>query len=138
MATAFEWVNVHNQPIEGKYEGTPRGEGDKKGCIQEAAWNLKSVLVMSGGGWNAGPGTHEEFRSNWEGANGHYRQRALCHSKVILKDSMIVTCYLQGKEGAAAGAERETTARCFLGEVRRTPSGGLKLSHRQCRGLYLL
>lgn len=32
-ATAFEWVNVHNQPIEGKYEGTWSGEGDKKGCI---------------------------------------------------------------------------------------------------------
>lgn len=31
VATAFEWVNVHNQPIEGKYEGTRSGEGDKKG-----------------------------------------------------------------------------------------------------------
>lgn len=54
---------------------------------------------------------HEEFRSNWEGANAQYKRSTLCHSKVILKGWRIVTCYLLGKEGeaaAAAGAERES------------------------------
>lgn len=49
---------------------------------------------------------HEEFQSNREGAKDQYKRSALCHSKVVLKDSMIVTCYFLGKEGEAAGAER--------------------------------
>lgn len=57
----------------------------------------------SGGGWSPGPGMHEEFRSNWEGANGQNKRRTLCHSKVILKGSRIVTCYLLGEGGAGGG-----------------------------------
>lgn len=86
----------------------------------------------SGGGWSPGPGMHEEFRSNWEGANGQNKRRTLCHSKVILKGSRIVTCYLLGEGGRGRrrrrGRSGKTPARCFLGEVRRTPSEGLKLS----------
>lgn len=54
----------------------------------------------------------------------------MCHSKVILNGSEIVTCYLLGKEGeAGAGAERENErAACFPGEVRRTPFRDPKLS----------
>lgn len=83
----------------------------------------------SGGGWSAGPGMHEEFQSNQEGANDQHKQRTLCHSKVILKRSTIVTCCLVGKGGRQRrGRSGKTTARCFLGEVRKTPSRGLKLS----------
>lgn len=57
----------------------------------------------SGGGWSLGPGMHEEFRSNWEGANGQNKRRTLCHSKVILKGLRIVTCYLLGEGGAGGG-----------------------------------
>lgn len=72
---------------------------------------------------------HEEFQSNQEGANDQHKRRTLCHSKVILKRSTIVTCYLVGKEGRRRrGRSGKTTARCFLGEVRKTPSRGLKLS----------
>lgn len=60
---------------------------------------------------------HEEFQSNWEGANVQYKRRTLCHSKVILKGSRIVTCYLLGEEGeaaaAAAWAERENYSALF-------------------------
>ena len=59
---------------------------------------------------------HEEFRSNWEGANVQYKRRTLCHSKVILRGSRIVTCYLlgeEGEEGEAAGAERENYSALF-------------------------
>lgn len=86
----------------------------------------------SGGGWSAEPGMHEEFQSHWEGANDQYKRRTLFHSKVILKGSMIVTCYLlvQARRGRRRrlGRSGKTTAHCFLGEVRRTPSPGLKLS----------
>lgn len=58
---------------------------------------------------------HEEFRSNWEGANVQYKRRTLCHSKVILRGSRSVACYLLGEEGeaAGAGAERENYSALF-------------------------
>lgn len=69
---------------------------------------------------------HEEFQSNWQGANDQYKRCTLCHSKVILKGSMIVTCYLLGKARRGRrrrrGRSGKTAARCFLGEVRRTPT----------------
>lgn len=52
------------------------------------------------------------------------------HSKVILNGSEIVTCYLLGEEeeaGGGGGAGKLASC-CFLGEVRRTPSGDLKRS----------
>lgn len=49
---------------------------------------------------------HEEFQSNRERAKDQYKRSALCHSKVVLKDSMIVTCYFLGEEREVAGAER--------------------------------
>lgn len=56
----------------------------------------------------------------------------MCHSKVILNRSEIVTCYLLGKEeeeaGGGGGGAGKLASCCFLGEVRRTPSGDLKLS----------
>lgn len=86
----------------------------------------------SGGGWSAEPGMHEEFQSNWEGVNDQYKRRTLCNAKVILKGSTIVTCYLLVKSRRGRqrrlGRSGKTTAHCFLGEVRRTPSLGLKLS----------
>lgn len=61
------------------------------------------------------------------------------HSKVILKGSRIVNLLFTRRGGVGGGGGAgKTTARCFLGEVRRTPSGGLKLSYRHSRGLYLL
>lgn len=57
----------------------------------------------------------------------------MCLSKVILNGSKTVTCYLLSKEeeeeeaGRAGGAGKLASC-CFLGEVRRTPSGDLKLS----------
>lgn len=57
----------------------------------------------SGGGWSAGPGMREEFRSNWEGANSQHKTPHMCHSKVILKASMIVTSCLLGKGGGGGG-----------------------------------
>lgn len=79
----------------------------------------------SGGGWSAGPGMHEEFRSIWEGANGRYKRRTLVPFEghfERLDDCNLLFTRLGGVGGSGGGGAGKLQ-RCFLGEVRRTPSG---------------
>lgn len=76
---------------------------------------------------------HEELRSHWECAKGQHKWRTCAFRRSFLNGSKTVTCYLLSKEeeeeeaGRAGGAGKLASC-CFLGEVRRTPSGDLKLS----------
>ena len=118
-------------PLRGNMKGRGVGREIKRDVSKRPLGISSRCWCDSGGGWSPGPGMHEEFRSNWEGANGQNKRRTLCHSKVILKGSRIVTCYLLGEAGRGRrrrGRSGETPARRFLAEVRRTPSEGLKLS----------
>lgn len=107
VASVFEWVDVHNQPIEGKGEGLQEW-GSEKGMYPGGRLESQVLAAMI----PEVAGVQDLVCTKNSGVFGVCKRPAqmalMCLSKVILNGSEIVTCYLLGKAGEAeAGTERE-------------------------------